>query len=142
MCGLPGSGKSTYARQLPGYYVSTDEIREFISGDARNVHYDALVFTLAREMIKYFLKRGEKVVFDATNLRRADRKKVAKWAGDRPVRVVWVDCPVEVALKSNRGREHQVPEDVILRMAKRMQVPTEDEGFEVIKLERNEESPW
>ncbi|MDA8234660.1 MAG: ATP-binding protein [Clostridia bacterium] len=134
MCGLPGSGKSTYARELPGRYVSTDEIREFVTGDARNIYHDDLVFTMAREMVKQFLKGGEDVVYDATNLTRADRKKAAKWAGDRPVRVVWVDCPLELALERNRERERQVPEEVIRRMAKRFQIPNEEEGYEIINI--------
>lgn len=85
MCGLPGSGKSTYAQKLPGKYVSTDAIREFVTGSATCREHDRLVFTLAREMVKYYLKGGEDVVFDATNLTCSERRRVAS-LGLRPSR--------------------------------------------------------
>jgi predicted kinase len=68
MVGIPGCGKSTYAKSLGLPVVSTDEIREEINGDVENQNNGALVFDLAYERVADFLAHGKDCIFDATNV--------------------------------------------------------------------------
>jgi len=52
LCGIPGSGKSTVAKDLPGFLVSTDSVRKFLWDGESVVKHDKLVFEVAESIIK------------------------------------------------------------------------------------------
>lgn len=74
LCGLQGSGKSTYAKThaeaLNSKIVSTDQIR---------IKYSPIeedkVFPKAYQLISEHIKEGYNVIFDATNINFEMRKK-------------------------------------------------------------------
>ena len=73
MCGLPGAGKDTYVRERLGDcpVVSLDALRDELDiepGDAQGA-----VVQAARERAKEHLRRGERFVWNATNLTRQRR---------------------------------------------------------------------
>lgn len=71
MVGVPGSGKSTYARQIPDATVlSSDDIRAEIGADGGDKKMHKQVFTILHERVKEALSAGNDVVYDATNLRQ------------------------------------------------------------------------
>ena len=76
MCGIPASGKSTVAKLFNSNIVSTDSIREELYGDESIQGNGVEVFRLAYSRIRNYLSLGENVVFDATNIRKRDRKTV------------------------------------------------------------------
>ncbi len=50
-------------------------------------------------------------------------------------RAVWIDCPLELALKRNAdrlGSKEYVPPYVVRRYHKNFEVPTIEEGFESV----------
>lgn len=75
--GPPGSGKSTWVKRnyslLP--VISSDAIRLELCGDVNDQSKNVEVFDLAHQRIEDYLKRGKKVVFDATNLSFTERKR-------------------------------------------------------------------
>ena len=83
LCGLPGSGKSTFAKQIikmaesqdkEAYVVSSDAIREELWGDERIQREPEKVFDLAHKRIMHALRADyDYVVFDATNIKRKNR---------------------------------------------------------------------
>lgn len=80
--GPSGSGKSTW---LENNYemidvVSTDKIRQEITGDIADQSQNDLVFNIAHERLIEALSRGEKVIFDATNLQYEHRKVFINFA--------------------------------------------------------------
>lgn len=80
MVGPSGAGKSTVVKEHFEDYevVSSDAIRHELTGDFQRQDYNSLVFREAHRRIRTKLELGERVVFDATNLRRADRIEVVE----------------------------------------------------------------
>jgi len=78
MVGPSGSGKSTFAdrhfeqREI----VSSDDIREWLTGDFRRQDKNRQVFEEFHRRIDARLGANQRAVADATNLRNADRKAI------------------------------------------------------------------
>ena len=74
LCGIPGSGKSTYAEQFNrlshnSYMIlSSDKIREELLGSAEDQSNNALIFKTMHERALMALDKGINVIYDATNM--------------------------------------------------------------------------
>jgi predicted kinase len=134
LVGVPGSGKSTWAREFVATHrrylvVSTDAIRaelygdESIQGDWDQVWQRVLTQWQAAVEAIY---RGnlEGVIYDATNARRRHRRHTlaaARQIGFTSITLAWFDLPLRVALDRNRQRSRQVPGAVIATMYRQLQ---------------------
>lgn len=89
------------------------------------------VFQIFINNINEYLKKGYDVMADATHLTAAARNKVIKKLTTAPdeIEVIWIDIPLEVALKRNAERTGRafVPEKVIKKMYQSIQIPAEKE---------------
>lgn len=132
MIGIPGSGKSTYAKNniCNAKIVNTDAIRKELYGDS-NIQGDGYrVFSIALNRIHNILNNGDNVVFDAMNLKRADRKRVMKKTPEGTEFVaVFMNTPLEESINRNNKRERHVPEDIIESKFLRLQPPSYNEGY-------------
>lgn len=140
MCGVPGSGKSTWIKKhlsLGDKYISRDEIRFSM------VKEDEPYFSKENEVVKEFYKRvneslanGYDTFADATHLTPAARKKfLSNIHGYEKVCVIEMDIPLCVALERNelrKGTRAYVPRSVIRRMWEQSESPTYIEGFTTI----------
>jgi predicted kinase len=124
--GLPASGKSTFYRQrfaATHTHVSKDLWPKSADKSARQ----------AREL-RAALAAGASVVVDNTSPTVADRAEIIRIARELGARVVgyYFAATTRESIGRNRGREGQarVPEVAIFTAAKRMVVPTRDEGFD------------
>ena len=142
MMGVPGSGKSTYAKNILKYgdiYVSRDEIRYSLLTDKDDY------FAKENEVIKTFIESIDKslvmeeycgdVFADATHLSPKGRAQVLKQLKNKDrVSVIYLDIPLNVILERNAKRTGRalVPEDVVRRMYNSIQLPTRAEGIESI----------
>ena len=150
MMGVPGSGKSTYARNILKYgdiYVSRDEIRYSMLTDEDDY------FAKENEVIKTFIQYIDealvdtqyqgKVYADATHLSPKSRVQVLNQLKNKnKVSVIYLDVPLNVILARNAQREGRalVPENVIRRMYKSIILPTKAEGIEkLITIDENQE---
>src|SRR4051794_2441607 len=70
LVGAAGSGKSTLAARLfePTEIVSSDDLREAISGDASDQRGTRLAFSILHREVRSRIASGRLVVVDATNL--------------------------------------------------------------------------
>jgi predicted kinase len=134
LCGLPGSGKSTWAAASAGDHavITLDDIRAELDVDPGDADQSAVVVTAygrAREL----LRRGEPFVWNATNVTRLHRGKLIDLAAayKARVRVVYLEPPIPVIRQRNRGRAKAVPERVWDRMFDRLDVPTPAEAHRV-----------
>lgn len=126
MCGLPGAGKDTYVRDHFGGLpiVSLDELRSSMEVDPED--NQGAVVQAGKERIREHLRRGERFVYNATNLNRQRRGPLISLAGDYGARVhiVYVEAPMPTLLAHNRARAARVPEAAIRRMSERWEIPS------------------
>lgn len=127
LVGLPGSGKTSFARARLGQHVqvSKDLMPNTARRDARQV-----------ELVREALAAGRSVVVDNINARAADRAPLIAAARDlgAPVLGYLLETELQDCLRRNRAREGKarVPDVALFVNRKRLQPPTLAEGFETI----------
>ncbi len=141
LVGIPGSGKSTYAKKyIPDYpkqavHLSSDSIRAELYGNESIQGNPADVFSLMQKRAVEALNNGYDVLYDATNITRKDRAGIIgmcpKFAKIE-CHIIW--APIEVCIERDSKRERTVGKEVIDRMLKRFQAPYYDEGISLIKI--------
>lgn len=148
LVGLPGSGKSTYAkrfldpRPIHSLTISTDK---FIEAKARELGttYGAIFESeieratrlMKEECTRLFEERHSPLVWDQTNLNRKTRqKKLAIVPRDYSITCIYFELPFAVIEQRNMARgERGVPEGILRDMSFRYQRPTLDEGFTAVR---------
>lgn len=123
--GLPGSGKTTWARAQDGAWrVNRDDIRAMFCGvwNYDDEPAERLVTLLQREMIKELLGKDLHVIADDTNLDWRYVQVLNSLAtGLRTVSVEvvlkeFLHVPVEECIRRDAARAHPVGSDVITAM--------------------------
>ncbi len=151
--GLPGAGKSTYFARKGIVPLSSDLIRELLYDNPSDQRHPEWVFAVLRDLLRRRLEVGAQTTYiDATNLTRYFRRSFLQIAREFgcAAEALYFDVPLEVCLERNRkrqlleatqiartasGREARVvPEDVMRRMARRAEPPTNEEGFSRIVI--------
>lgn len=160
MVGIPGSGKSTTANQLPGTIISSDLLREEIYGntetfftddifsskydnwhglsfDEKKVIGDTYIFEVMYKRTGELLKNGD-VIYDATNhtaYRRIELINHFKNAASCIIAVYLKSSEnLELCLERNQSRARKVPDDIIRLFYDGMEKPTLEEGFDEIMV--------
>ena len=141
LTGIPGSGKTTYAKNYIPYYpkhvvhCSSDSIRRELYGNASIQGDPAEVFSLMQSRTIEALNDGYDVLYDATNITRKDRASIInvcpKFAKIE-CHIIW--APIETCIERDAKRERTVGKAVIDKMLKRFQAPYYDEGIDEIKI--------
>ncbi|NJN85603.1 MAG: AAA family ATPase [Leptolyngbyaceae cyanobacterium SL_7_1] len=145
LIGLPGSGKSTFARQWQRsrpdrLLISTDAIRAALFGDeAIQGSWDLIWRDVERQFQQAVqqMQAGQvsAAIYDATNAVRRHRRAVlalARATGFAELVGIWLDVPLPVCLSRNQQRDRSVPDAVIQRMHRRLvgAPPSLAEGFD------------
>ena len=135
LVGLPASGKSTKAKELPGVVLSSDSIRAELYGSEEEQGNPKEVFDALYQRMEMLLFRDLSVVVDATNINRWERSRaieLAKKWNARNIVCINIDTPLEECKKRNQTRERKVPEFVYDKMLQKYESPSYDEGFTMI----------
>ncbi|MDB9528178.1 AAA family ATPase [Oscillatoria sp. CS-180] len=147
LIGLPGSGKSTWAKHFneferPFQIISTDQIRaKLFGGEAVQGPWMEVWHCVVQQFHHSVLQVQQGVwagaIYDATNSQRRGRRKVietARTAGFTRVVAVWFDVPMALCLVRNQQRSRQVPPDIIHGMNRHLvgAPPHCDEGFDAV----------
>ena len=152
MTGAPGSGKSTIATQYKKEWIEEGLTVEVISRDS--IRFDLLresdaYFQHETEVVKKYHKKlveaikdpwVDIIIADSTNINQKSRARLIELALEADPEIYLLSIAVvtnpEVCKKRNAertGRAH-VPDDVIDKMARQMELPSKDEGFDDIWL--------
>ncbi|MEH2136983.1 AAA family ATPase [Nostoc sp.] len=150
LIGLPGSGKSTFAKQLLAEcpqmsLISTDAIRGQLFGSQALQGPWLLIWREVERQFQQAIYTANTAIFDATNAQRRHRREVialARELGFTQITAIWVDTPVWLCLARNKRRSRQVPEEIILRMHRQLRdaPPSLEEGLDgLIRLSEKSE---
>lgn len=143
MCGLPGSGKSTWVKENhpEAKIVSRDIIRAEL-GFTKDVDEKSVLSKEQEEQVtkrehelirKYAMKRKSFAVDDLNTGRyRKDLISTLKKYGAHTIGVN-VKTPVETCIERRKG---QIPADVLHKIANKMQFIRKDEVDEVVNVEK------
>lgn len=128
--GIPGSGKSTfYAQKFLNTHVRIN--RDMLRTETRE-----------KILIDACLRAKQPFVLDNTNVTSEKRASYIAQAKAAKFRVIgyFFDCPVKSALQRNEQRagKARVPAVAIHAMAKKLEVPQLDEGFDQLFFVKND----
>lgn len=136
LCGISGSGKSTWARNHSEYTIlCPDEFRFALTGrDFYSAAEEAVwscVKTAARVLAG---PQKHNILIDGTAVTKSSRSQWIRLAQELsvPIHCVYINRPVEVCKERNRDRVRNVPDSVIERQSDSLEPPTEDEGFATV----------
>ena len=140
--GLPGSGKSTYAKNFIKdkeiEYLSSDSLRAVYGKSEEDQSVTSFVFGHIKKKVDEFLKDGKNVLVDATSVNRKERSdyiKTAKKYGAKVVAIVFkMDRQGLIERNKKRGEQggRVVPDWVIDKMLAKYEEPSYDEGIDVM----------
>jgi predicted kinase len=130
MKGLPGSGKSTYAKQLvalnPDLYkrINRDDLRGMFDGGHFSESNEKFVRKVRDMLILKALEEGKSVIVDDTNLSESNLTRISQLVNDFnrqnntkvKVEVKIMDTPLEACIERDSKREKPVGEKVIKEM--------------------------
>ena len=122
--GLPASGKSTWAKEYiekhPGTKrINKDLMREMFDFEVWSHENEKMVLQIRDTLIKQFLKEGYDVIIDDTNFSHRHENRIRAILPKNvtfEVNDSFLEVPLEECLKRNKGRVHEVPDDVIQGM--------------------------
>ena len=143
MCGLPGSGKSTWVKEThpEAEIVSRDIIRAELGftkdADEKVVltkEQEEQVTQKEHELIKRYSNKKKSFAVDDLNTGRY-RKDLIRTLKRYGAHVIGVNVktPIETCIERRKG---QIPADVIHKIADNMQFITKDEVDEVVNVEK------
>lgn len=137
--GLPGSGKTSWFKRRGVTPLSSEILRGILFDDVTEPRYQGLVRSALRSLLRARLVAKVPWNYvDATNLSAQDRRAWIKMATalGYEVHAVFFDVPLEACLERNRRRGCKVSNDLMHKMAARLQPPSLDEGFSKIMTVR------
>ena len=140
LVGIPGSGKTTYAKNyiksnFNTIHLSSDSIRAELYGDESIQGNPSEVFSLMQTRTIEALNEGKDVIYDATNITRRDRSymiDICPKFAKIEAHIIW--APIEECIKRDAARDRTVGKEVIDKMLKRFQAVYYDEGIDEIKV--------
>lgn len=137
LSGVPGSGKSYFSNALREYnnyahvyIVSSDNLRNLISGNQQNLTKDKLVWSMFYDLAKVYSKDPDGiVVLDSTNTMSKYRIATADEFKDYfdEINLVCFHLPTNIVTTQNVERNYPVPDYALDRMMKYYELPTEEE---------------
>jgi predicted kinase len=133
LAGLPGSGKDTYIKEHLAAHtvISLDAIRL-----EKRIHPSdpqEPVVMIALERLREALRRGDSIVWNATNLRHELRARSINLAAEYRYRtkIIYREAPFARLFQQNKNRDAAVPEAILNKMIDRWEIPTPLEAHEV-----------
>jgi len=113
ICGLPGVGKTTVAKELApllnAVILATDKIRkELFSKPMYGLRERRLIYDVMILMAKYLNMVGINCILDATFTRESSRREIKKKLGlaSKDIHIIECICPEDIVLSRLRQRKY------------------------------------
>ena len=142
LSGLPGCGKSTWAKQYqkenPGTKrVNKDELRSMIDDSVWSKSNEKTVLSVQKAIVSDCLYRGHDVIIDNTHLDKKHEEEYREFCTDNAYlfETKFFDVDVEECIRRDKKRENPVGSKVILDMYNRYLRP------EPVQIEYNYNLP-
>lgn len=143
LIGVPGSGKSTWAKakaqSTPDtYIVCRDDLRQMVHGRYLFLNsVEPLIFEMSRELIRQVLQFGHDLIVDETHMTKTLRLALISMIKQYSVMVPEIAYVVfnqrpnclERRMTDARGTPEETWREVIAKMAAAYEAPTPDEGY-------------
>ena len=145
MVGLPGAGKSTWAKEnhpdldiicKDGIRTELGFLEEGEKGLCKRLTQEKIVDKVFFERITQCIRDRKDIVIDDPNNRKILRRKLKDMFKDLDIKwvYVWIEAPdLET---NNERRAGQLPKGFIEMVQKSSQPPTEDEYDEIIHIKQ------
>lgn len=150
MVGLPGCGKSTFAKLITVEGIdddgnpiskhpkihSSDALRAELYGSEDSQEHNSELFDELHRRIKEDLRNGNDVIYDATNIEKKRRIAFLKSLNNIPCykSCVCMIVPFNLCLERNAKRERRVPSHAVRKMYLNWCPPDYSEGFDSVSL--------
>lgn len=129
ICGLPGSGKDTYINNYLSWLpiISLDNIRKELG--IKPTDNQGKVIQTAKEKAREYMRKGENFVWNATNTTKRLRTKLISFFSEYNsyIEIKCLNTDIDLILKQNKNRDNKVPENIIIKLYKKLEIPTNDE---------------
>lgn len=158
MIGVPGSGKSTYAKniqeneKIKGAFempiISRDVVRIELGICAEgekclgNKKQENMITTIIEEKIKTWASMGVSFIVDNTSLKRKYRELYLKYIEPYDVAPVYIYVEAPSLEENFKRREGQVDNAIIQGMWDSMDFPSRDECYEMILVDQNNDNEF
>lgn len=141
--GIPASGKSRWSdirKDATTALLSSDELREELFNDVNNQDNNGDVFKTLYERARYALRNGLNVIVDATNIQSKRRIALINDFKNEncEFEAHYFNTLYDVCVHRNSMRDRTVPDRVLERMYKELQVPQYSEGWDNIVIHTDE----
>lgn len=143
LIGLPACGKTglseEFTKKLNNCEVfSSDCIGKELYGDENIQDNPGKVFEIMQQRTILALKNGHDVIYDATNIRRKNRRHLLQSLPSCHKCAVIVWSKPETCVERDKERTRNVGKQVIYRMLRNFQPPYYDEGWDDIQVVHND----
>lgn len=146
LVGIPGSGKTTYAKKLTKELnipvVSSDEIRN-LNPDTKEEQIWPLIYKACID----YIKNGQDFIYDATNItpntRKRFKERLLESVDNFQIGTYYFDtdplvCQQRAIKRNTMAGERYMPPDVVLSYGSKVIAPSEEEGFIFRKVIKND----
>lgn len=141
MCGCSGAGKTTFSKEFAKEhnlkYLGIDDFYALINGD-ECLHTNTFeVWIEFYKAIHEAETNNIDVIIDTNAITRSHREQFIEWFPTFEHHLIYIEAAPELRNKNNKSRRRQVPDDVMIKMHYKLQVPWLDEQFKTITIITN-----
>lgn len=148
LCGVPTSGKSTYAEKLKkmdyweqAVVLSSDNYIQKVAEEQQKTYDDVFKNTIGEatefmwDQLKFAIHEGLDIIVDRTNLTQKTRKQfLSRIPNYYRKTAVYFEIGLKEALERNKHREGKIiPEKVLKSMYHSFEIPKNTENFDFIE---------
>jgi len=132
---LPGMGKDFYIQkqQKDWPVISLDDIRRKHKLSPSDSSATGWVVQQAKEQARVYLRQGQNFIWNATNITRQMRQQLIDLftTYQAKVRIVYIEKPYKIWLEQNKNRDYPIPDAVLGKMLRKLEIPQLWEAHEV-----------